>query len=280
MPNENIYFPVELQPVGFHAKDTLNGYPGLTDKFKAVVRTDTNDVLAVHKSNYKLLKNKDLFPVFEEAMKQSDIDMRGMMVSDQTSHGGARVLRTYRFPKHRVDVGREDNLDLQVILRNSYDGSWAFGFMMGAFRMVCSNGMIIGDKITDIKSKHTKNMTIDPYVNALNHSVAAYLEQAEQWRTWKGIEIHRRQVITLLEQMPNLTDRIRDRVRSQFMNQRGEMGTNIWNLYNALTYWATHGEVRQDAVDNYPAIQLGRSEEVRKVINHPVWQAYIDKEAA
>lgn len=48
--------------------------------------------------------------------------------------------------------------NLQLLAINSHEGSSALTFRMGFFRMVCSNGLIIGsDLIPQIKVKHTQN---------------------------------------------------------------------------------------------------------------------------
>jgi hypothetical protein len=48
--------------------------------------------------------------------------------------------------------------NLQVLAVNSHEGSSALTFRMGFFRMVCSNGLIIGsDLIPQIKVRHTSN---------------------------------------------------------------------------------------------------------------------------
>ncbi len=48
--------------------------------------------------------------------------------------------------------------NLQVLAINSHEGSSALTFRLGFFRMVCSNGLIIGsDLIPQIKVRHTSN---------------------------------------------------------------------------------------------------------------------------
>jgi len=42
----------------------------------------------------------------------------------------------------------------EVVLVNSHDGTSSYQMMGGRFRMVCSNGLIAGDVLTDIKLPH------------------------------------------------------------------------------------------------------------------------------
>ena len=65
--------------------------------------------------------------------------------------------------------------NLQVLAINSHEGSSALTFRLGFFRMVCSNGLIIGsDLIPQIKVRHTSNGLLK-----LNDSV----EELMEWRT-------------------------------------------------------------------------------------------------
>lgn len=64
--------------------------------------------------------------------------------------------------------------NLQVLAINSHEGSSALTFRMGFFRMVCSNGLIIGsDIIPQIKVRHTANGLLK-----LNDSV----DELMQWQ--------------------------------------------------------------------------------------------------
>lgn len=64
--------------------------------------------------------------------------------------------------------------NLQVLAINSHEGSSALTFRMGFFRMVCSNGLIIGsDLIPQIKVRHTANGLLK-----LNDSV----DELMQWQ--------------------------------------------------------------------------------------------------
>lgn len=82
------------------------------------------------------------------------------------------------YQKHvlRFDTGlsnRHGNLQLLAI--NSHEGSSALTFRMGFFRLVCSNGLIIGnDLIPQIKVRHTQNGLLK-----LDDSIEELLE----WRT-------------------------------------------------------------------------------------------------
>lgn len=51
--------------------------------------------------------------------------------------------------------GKEAN---EIILLNSHDGSSSYQMLSGVFRFVCSNGMVCGDILSDIRIRHKGNI--------------------------------------------------------------------------------------------------------------------------
>lgn len=51
--------------------------------------------------------------------------------------------------------GKEAN---EIILLNSHDGSSSYQMLSGVFRFVCSNGMVCGDTLSDIRIRHKGNI--------------------------------------------------------------------------------------------------------------------------
>lgn len=66
------------------------------------------------------------------------------------------------FAKHMVKLSHPSLLRtnvhndgrLQLIITNSFDGTAAFKMQLGFFRLVCSNGLIVGDLFENIRHKH------------------------------------------------------------------------------------------------------------------------------
>lgn len=46
----------------------------------------------------------------------------------------------------------------EIILLNSHDGSSSYQMLSGVFRFVCSNGMVAGDTLSDIRVRHKGNI--------------------------------------------------------------------------------------------------------------------------
>ncbi|SUD49536.1 Domain of uncharacterised function (DUF932) [Nocardia otitidiscaviarum] len=52
----------------------------------------------------------------------------------------------------------------EIILLNSHDGTSSYQMLAGMFRFVCTNGMVCGDTIEDVRIRHTGKNVIDDVV--------------------------------------------------------------------------------------------------------------------
>ena len=80
----------------------------------------------------------------------------------------AQVARASRervaFAKHLIRFRHREHLGPQVgdwlpevVLVNSHDGSSSYQIMAGVYRLVCANGMIVGNSFAEARIRHTKN---------------------------------------------------------------------------------------------------------------------------
>ena len=64
--------------------------------------------------------------------------------------------------KHMVRLRHASQIESteanEIILLNSHDGSSSYQMLAGVFRFVCSNGMVCGDTLNDIRIRHKGNV--------------------------------------------------------------------------------------------------------------------------
>jgi len=69
------------------------------------------------------------------------------------------------FGKHLIRFRREDQLGAtearEIILKNSHDGTSAYEMDAGIFRLVCSNGLVVGNSDTQFKVRHSGQAVSD-----------------------------------------------------------------------------------------------------------------------
>lgn len=68
----------------------------------------------------------------------------------------------HQHAKHMVRLRHASQIDSreanEIILLNSHDGSSSYQMLAGVFRFVCSNGMVSGDTLSDIRIRHKGNI--------------------------------------------------------------------------------------------------------------------------
>lgn len=69
------------------------------------------------------------------------------------------------FTKHMLRFRHRDSVDQiveqevpEIVLLNSHDGTSSYQLMGGIFRLICSNGMIVGDTTSEVRVRHSGNI--------------------------------------------------------------------------------------------------------------------------
>lgn len=87
----------------------------------------------------------------------------------------ARTEHTQGFQKHMIRF-QHNNLkvkeeNFEAVLNNSHDGKSRYHFLLGIWRLICSNGLIVGDTFNQISLKHVgleQNQVIDASRRMIN----------------------------------------------------------------------------------------------------------------
>jgi integrase len=78
------------------------------------------------------------------------------------------MRRGYVFPDITVEISSGDDINPELQLFNSYDTTWPFIVILGAFRLICTNGLVIGKKFLYTTCKPS---TVREYQDILNNHV-------------------------------------------------------------------------------------------------------------
>lgn len=231
-------FKVELAPVQARYKGWKVAIP---DRM-AVIRVErTKHIpLGIVSTKYELLKHADVVNGFRRALGgevfKEDIKL---------ARNGAQLYATFSLPERRIEVSPGDEISLQFIVKNSYDGSNALQIMLGAFRLVCTNGMMIGKKLFTFTQKHIgSEKGIDAV--KIREKVEMIAEQFE-----KSLPIMRQMVETPVTiDADELFDRKKIKLPKYLLefaakSYEENRDQSLWGFYNALTWAITHNMKRE-----------------------------------
>jgi hypothetical protein len=258
---------VEERPLHFESWNDSSIYStglGNVKDFKAIVNPLTEEIISVVGSGYQLVQNEDIFPQYDEAIHMSDLNTNGMTRKISASHNDARTKVEYTFPEHRVSIKDDDELDLTLTVLNSYDTSWRFRSILGAFRLLCANGMIVGTAFQQYAHKHTLNLDTDRAIKDLALSLDFFEENADSWRDYPNVRVNAFQVDKVFKALAKDSKSIRVSLDESHEGYVRRLGDNLWALFNTLTHWSTHYKVKNTA--NTSSIIINREDKVRKVL--------------
>lgn len=159
------------------------------------------------------------------------------------------------FQKHMLRFSHTAFTDLQqvgeyrpeIVLVNSYDGSCSFRLMLGIYRLVCSNGLVVGDSFESYRVKHVGNPMpgILDAIKKITESlpkVAAEI-QAMQTRVLYGTEIESfsRQACDLILPENKISAEYRYVTRVRRM---ADTDNTLWNIFNRAQEAALRGGLK------------------------------------
>ena len=238
-------------------------YEHIINTHKAVV-DEKGNIISVVGKGYNVIQNADIIPDYERAIYRSGLNTRGMERDIQQSHGGARTVVTYTFPAHRIEVKKDDPMDLKISVLNSYDGSWKFMSLVGALRLACLNGQVIGDFFSSFYGKHTMNLDTDAAVDRLETSLDVYLQNAEYWKQYPKISVTDLQAQNVFLNLAGTSKILNSVLEDIHVKYVDEMGGNLWALFNTLTDWSSHSKFKN--IRNQAATVITREQKIRKVL--------------
>jgi hypothetical protein len=247
---------------------------------RLIYRTDTNAPLSIVGDKYAIVQNNELQATVAEAAEAAlprhalqDIELK-----EFTSKGGKYTRFEYTFPALGADIrqlsGSSTQLKFRIGIVNGFGGSSIRGFA-GAYDLICTNGMVIGEFETSAY-RHTKGFNPLKLGNFLEAEAAKYLDRVHVWQSWARKEINAEQAEATLEAAGMSGKRIKSMMQ-QFEIEAETRGATVWALYSALTYYSSHNSeafgVRNSAkVDNVAETLDKREREIAGIIRTEAFQ--------
>lgn len=272
---------------------------------RAVVRSDTNKVIAVRAPGFKPIQHQDILdPILQKlhddkveihhrvADKKTLYDLRGQkgaFVNIQTQKDGAICRFDIITGDFIEPVGRmyytgeergRDTMLRRITGLNSHDGTFAVTVTNGYHRVICMNGMMSTEFVATTYGKHTTNFDI----KGLQAKVAmgAELLQADAERiglyaktplTPKVAERFLRKTIARLANRPTGEENWSQSLVTDLLERFQREDQTVWGLVNAMTGWATHGPLKEGSGE--VTARTGRDARVAQAMRSPLFSTLL-----
>ena len=143
--------------------------------------------VGVVSKEYVLVPHTGVLDVAAKAIEEAQIAPEEVKAGlEITEYGERMALSLYLPERFSFDPGDGHPLDLRLECFNSVDGSTRFRALMGWFRLVCSNGLIIGVTQSDIRRRHIGNLELADVGAVLSSGIKESKNEQENFKQWRS----------------------------------------------------------------------------------------------
>ncbi len=238
--NDTLFPVCEVPAIGVPSDDNnfLEGKEIDSTGHKFIVREDNGHVLSCMTDEYKLITNEKIFSYASPMIEKSGGKVKEVAVFSE----GARTTVKWHFPNEKVRVRKGDYMTPEIVIRNSYDGTIGLNILAGAFRLVCSNGMIIGVIAQNYKNKHSVyNVALNDIEPVIDETIKkTKIIFKDEFPILTDNKIKERHIVKFIELFPIQAN--------QTVTQRliADKPETFWDLFNVGTNVLTHS-MRRDS---------------------------------
>ena len=187
-------------------------------------------------------------------------------------------LERAAFAKHLIRFRHREHMNTQVgdwlpevVLVNSHDGSSSYQIMAGVYRLVCANGLVVGNSFAEARVRHTKNAP-DEIVDASFRVIESLPGIADGIENMRAItlEAGERQAFAAAALMLRYPDEAPIRPAQLLSTRRtADSSSDLWTTFNVLQENLLQGGQRRADSRRRTRRISSVSEDVR--LNRSVW---------
>lgn len=225
----SVLFPIAERPVFVDGIQVENK--------KAIVRTDTGAVLGVVGMKYTGMDNTEVMGHIDQILGRAGVDYE--IVKGHAARGGARTAIEISFPRKQIVVDNGDTMLLRGYIGNSFDMSSAVTLDLGFFRLVCSNGAMVGTREKSISIGHYSYVQ-ERTVKELMEYLGSKFEATQEFI--RSLTQHSFRSASEVGDLLAGSDIIAERYRPKLIDAWHETGhsTSAWKIFNLYTSAITH----------------------------------------
>jgi len=249
----NLDWAVESRPL------ITSGENPIESEHIAIVRTDTNKILGVHKSSYTAYQNSEMAEILDRISGKMGLPLhRGGYFGE-----GQKTFIQLKTTDHKLGT---DEIKGYLTCVNSFDGSTSLAFGHSNVTISCQNTFFASIKDLNNKVRHTASMhgRVDliclQIEEVLRQEALIYnkIDKMAQYEIAPEVrEMVLGHILNLQKEeriadVKSLSTRKQNVLSDLQVNIHGEIvdkGENLWGLFSGITKYTTHS-LKGDSTEN------------------------------
>ena len=230
---------------------------------------------------YRAVNTAQLVSHFESA-GYTVASLKTSRVRNAEKQGYQKHLLRLRHPDLMLNA--LSGLTPEIVVSNSYDGTSAFRLIMGIFRLVCANGLIVGQAYESIRVVHVGD-ALTKVLDAAHRIQAQTQEIGSQIESWSRIELTDSQIESFAIQaskliLPSQEDtNVIPIVRHQDLlrvRRSEDQGRDLWTVFNRIQENALQGGLSYLRVNETGHVRNMRARSIQAIdrsiqVNRSLW---------
>lgn len=251
----NVDFPEpSLQPLFFGRRDKRQ-YGGKS----AIVDIKTDIPFSIVSDQYQLIYYEETVKMLEDIADELMEDFGPHETTIHLPYDKGRMRVELVFPEMEYEIKKGDHINPKMDVFRSYDLRWQYGGRFGAYRIICANGLTVGEVFASFKKRHIWALNPADLRDAIGEGISHYVEQTDIWKRWANRVLEPAEYEELwtvlpfseneketMEALPEAGSQI---VLPEALN-RNEL--SLWDMHSVVTQFLTHevaGEHRRVEIE-------------------------------
>ena len=186
--------------------------------------------------------------------------------------------------KHMIRFRREDQLHQaearEVIMINSHDGSSAYKLSAGVFRLVCSNGLVVGREDVRQTVRHSGNV-VDDVIEGATRIISDFELVSRDMETMKSVQLEKPLMLAFanaaIEARFNTEEKPVTAEQILRPRRHADMSADLWTVFNRVQENVIRGGITGFSKDANGRTQRRRTREVKGIdqndtLNRALWR--------